>query len=516
MAGGLALTSVADAAEPTKARGSAYLQCDGQPNNVTAGETFARLLGAVTLLGLFAPAAETPDASARRFGAEGVAACDALLDGERAEGNPVRRLPLLLARALHRIEAKDYATAVTDVARARTEAAAAELAGNPYFERSVGLSFNLIEAEARLRAGDVDGARRVSLSGADRYPHSLYPLLTARDYSEFAPQRSPEEERRGEALARLSVVFVAEEAARLEEVGRFADAARHRDSMVDFLQSMKTDEGQDSSATPAAAALSHALAGDWDRASTLADFARTNLAERAAAGKGESNAPSVVETLDLYDIVRLAHDGRVDDARRNFAARSQWLAPSFGAVTEVNRRLRRDAPPAALFGALEVTPEAMWDKRREARLARMLESDKDNKTLFGLILPYAPVERYEALGKTVWTTSKSRMLSDKPLKDTDVWSLSSAADPVTRADAMLLHAALQAKARGHDRFRFSALPGLTGLGLVRFGPADMAAGEDPVTLDADAVIRELGEVIPSPTELARRKAARLAVGKAKR
>jgi len=35
----------------TKPAGSAYLQCDGQPNNMTDGEMAARLLGEVTILG---------------------------------------------------------------------------------------------------------------------------------------------------------------------------------------------------------------------------------------------------------------------------------------------------------------------------------------------------------------------------------------------------------------------------------------------------------------------------------
>ena len=75
--------------------GSAYVQCDGQPDNVTDGETAARLLGAVTLLGLFAPPHEAADSSKRKFGAEGVAACTSLLSGDHQEGNAKRRLGLM-------------------------------------------------------------------------------------------------------------------------------------------------------------------------------------------------------------------------------------------------------------------------------------------------------------------------------------------------------------------------------------------------------------------------------------
>ena len=84
--------------------GSLYLQCDGNPNNMSAGESLARLVGAVTLLGIFAPRVESPDPSKRQFGQAGVGACTSLIDGEKQETNLARRLPLILARALHRIE----------------------------------------------------------------------------------------------------------------------------------------------------------------------------------------------------------------------------------------------------------------------------------------------------------------------------------------------------------------------------------------------------------------------------
>ena len=102
-----------------KNQGSFYLQCDGNPNNMSAGEGIARFIGAVTLLALFAPPVEAADAAKRKFGAAGAAACSQLIDGEKAEGNTARRLPLILARAIHHIEAKDYSAAVLDAQKAR-------------------------------------------------------------------------------------------------------------------------------------------------------------------------------------------------------------------------------------------------------------------------------------------------------------------------------------------------------------------------------------------------------------
>ena len=122
----LIVPQAAVSAQAAEKPGSAYVQCDGQPDNVTDGETAARLLGAVTLLGLFAPPHESPDASKRKFGAAGVAACDSLLTGEKPENNATRRLGLILGRALHQIEAKNYEAALDDVALARREAESAQ------------------------------------------------------------------------------------------------------------------------------------------------------------------------------------------------------------------------------------------------------------------------------------------------------------------------------------------------------------------------------------------------------
>jgi hypothetical protein len=56
--------------EDFRKNGSWYLRCDGNPNNLTGGESFARLVGAVTLLGLLAPARELADPAKRQFGAK--------------------------------------------------------------------------------------------------------------------------------------------------------------------------------------------------------------------------------------------------------------------------------------------------------------------------------------------------------------------------------------------------------------------------------------------------------------
>ena len=490
-----------------KLAGSLYLQCDGNPNNMSAGEGLARFVGAVTLLALFAPAAETPNASKRKFGEDGVKACSGLIDGDKAEGTVVRRLPLILARALHRIEAKDYAGALLDVGKAREEAAKFNLASDPYFQRSMAVSFNVIEAETHLRMGKAETAQMTAFQSMKGLSYSYYPMIAARDFPEHIQKLSENELNRLTSLSRLSSTYQWLRAYRLSEVSRFAESAAAIDDAIVWNEAIKQDDK--SSFPEAAGAIAHSLAGNWPRASELATRSRTNLETRRAEGKAEQEASAIVEMLDFYDIIKLAHEGKVKDARRNFAARSKWLSPAFGQVQEVNRRLRVGAAPEELFGALEKTPDAMWNERREQRLATMLQSDKNNRTLFTLILPYASVEAYERLSKRVWKTTGNAIISKAPNTFLNAYYMNIYdGDSLTQVDALLLHAALQAKARGKTGFTYFLDTQRPSTAFVRFGNAGDEGFPASKYIPADDVIAELRAVIPPPAEVEIRKAQR--------
>lgn len=501
--------AIASAAEDGK--GSFYLQCDGQPNNMTEGESFARFLGAVTLLGIFAPSREAADPAKRQFGAAGVDACTRLIDGEAAEGNGLRRLPLILARALHRIEAKDYPAALDDVAKAKAEAAALGLVGNPYFDRSMGLSFGLIESAARLRMDDASGAQRASLAGMAGMSYSLVPILTAQTYTEFLHEMSPEAQRDLEAQTRILPTLFGDFASRLEETGRFAEAAAKREALIRTAEELKPDNA--SSSLYAVAALSHALAGNWEDARRRAEFARDNLAARRAKGVPEDNSSSVVELLDLYEIIRLANEGEVAQARRSFAARSQWLEPSLGVVMETNRRLRDGAADEELLGVLAKTPEQLWQERRDAAMAVYLQQDTDNRSLFRLIWPYAKITEFEDRSRDTWRVAKSRMMSKEADEKTGLWRISAFGNRQTAIDSIMLHAALQARAQGKEGFTMLlsmpdqqiAYLGALSYGWVRFVDRDEAGADADRFLAAEAVIGELSQVIPSPETLRARR-----------
>ena len=506
----ISVPSPALAQSEDKEKGSLYLRCDGEPNNMTGGESFARFLGAVTLLGLFAPAPETPDPSKRLFAEEGVDACSQLIDGEKAEGNAVRRIPLILARALHQIEAKNPAAALEDVARAREEAIAADLVGNAYFDRTMGLSFTKIEAEAHLRLGDPVKARDASLAPIAGMQYSFVPVGIVNDFGDFNRDFPPAAETKFAANARILPSFLNTYASRLEQVGRFSDAAQKREALIDVIEGINPEEIM--SGIYARSALSFALAGEWERATERAEFARGNLAARRAEGKPEDDAARTIEVLDLYDIVKLAHEGDLTIARRNFAARSQWIEPSFGAIMEVNRRLREGASEEELFGSLTQSADEMWQQRYDDKLAVKLQKDTDNDTLFSLIQSYAEVEAFERRSKNTWRVEKKSKMMSKEADEDGMWTIWASGELSSAIDSIMLHAALQAKQRGNEGFTmWLRLPyryqgySLPSSGSVRFLNRDDPLANEVLFIPADEVIAELRQVIPDAEELRLRK-----------
>lgn len=494
----------AAAAAEQKRLGSLYVRCDGEPNNMSGAESFARIVGALTLIGLFAPSPEAADPAKRLFGEKGVDACSQVLDNPTQETNGLRRIPLIMARAVHQIEAKNYVAAQADIEKARGEAQALGLIDNVYFGQSMGLGLNALAGEAKLRAGDAAGAQKFGLSDAVRKPFSYNAAVAARPFPEFNRQFSREEERYYQSAQKIVPGFMLLHADRLQEAGRFAEAANLREAIITLQNALVTNEK--SSSPLAVAAAAHALAGNWTKAQARADEARDNMAALVAGGTPEADRSDVAELLDFYAVLKLAHEGNLDDARRNFAARSQWNTPHLGAVMAANAMLRKGAKPTQLFGALQKTPDELWEERQVGSMAVRLETDKNNKRLFNYILPYAKIGAYEGMSKQVWRTDKPQFLSKELDKNSRFYSLSVwNAEAFVGPDALLLNAAVQAKARGFPGFVYFASTKTPNNAFVQFGRPDDADIAKPLYLDAAAVIADLRQIIPSPAELAERK-----------
>jgi hypothetical protein len=292
---------------------------------------------------------------------------------------------------------------------------------------------------------------------------------------------------------------------RLEQLGRFSEAADLAEAMRQRALDLSPDKAPNQ--LSANAAIAHAFAGQWDLARTRADEARKGVDDADAAGKPDAFKDAVIEELDFFALMQLAQDGKIDDARRNFAARSEWTNVGYGAVWAENDALRKGARPEQLFGALANSRDELFEQNRQKALAQALQSDTDNKSLFNHIVPYAKIEEYEKLSKAVWNTAAGDIISDKPYLNTQYWMLSAASFPpglgITRTDALLLHAALQAKARDKG-FVYFLIPNNPSVSLVMFGNRGDASMPAQFYLDADAVIAELRQVLPSPAELAAR------------
>lgn len=494
----LTATTAAD-----KALGSLYLRCDGSPNNVTGIETFGRLLAITAVVGLLLPPQEVADPSKRLFGVKGVEACSRLIDDTPdRENNGLRRLPLILARAVHYIEAEQYQSAIDDVNKARGEAAQLGLVGNPYFERSLGLSFNWLEGTAKSRTGDLEGGRDARLQNFDETSYSFYAI-------QFANPTGPIDDVSDKQLKfydyafKLSPVFAPQSAYRLEYAGRFKEAAEWRERDISVHAAYKSVPMR--SSIYADAAVTHALANNWAEAQDRAQLSRANLAARRSSGRTEQDEAATIEKLDLYAVLVAFHEGRVGEARRLFGARSEWVGASPGSVNAAIALLSAGAQPAEKAGLLATPLAERKAHLRAQNLAAMKEVDKNKNTLFSHIAPYAQINGYESMSKQIWNTKKSKIISNSSDVDGYYYMLSNAGS-MTQPDALLLHAALQAKARGFKSFEFNIYADEPMKAWVSFevGPADPAAR----WLDPDTVIAALRRIIPSPEELTARRAVR--------
>lgn len=493
---------------------SLYVQCDGSPAGESGAVTAARVLAITAVVGLLLPQPEAADAAKRKQGAPGVAVCDRILQGGDAAQNPLRRQGLILARAIHQIEAMNYSAALADVRLARSEAEAAGLGANPYFARSMALSYDQLEAAALVRMRQFPEAQAAATRNVELVRYSLYGLLNVTDYAGLTREVDPGTLAYADALSRLMPhVFHMRRLFVLEDWGKFAEAAQLADDMNRLNESFTSDPEKSTGAAKmpryyAEAALAYALAGDFVSAQARAAQARSIDQQRVAEGKPEAGRSGTIEVLDLYDVLKVAHDGKLAEARRSFAARSSWVGPSLGAVLAANERLRRGAKPEELFGSLAKTPDQMWAEARDARLAQFTAKDDDNKSLYELLIPYVRANALEARSNDVWKIDKSKiLLTPKDSKATVRVAFLYATPSDSRYDAFMLHTALVARKEGKADFLFMPYKSDSGSVFVRVGNRGEPGVPPSFAVDAAGAIAALAPIIPDPATLAARRSA---------
>ena len=514
---GFSSISVSYAAEKEKPEkpGSLYVQCDGNPNNLSGAESLARGLADAAVIGLFIPRPEQADPSKRKFGEEGVAACQKVLSGEKPEKNVLRRIKLRLGLAIHKIEASKYQDAIDEVAIAKEEAAEAGLIEDPFFVRSMGISFNLIKSAAEFRLGDLSAAKESALASLSGNSYNLAGLVAIPSYSKISKNSTEPENQHLDEFARLLPLGLSAKATRFENSGDFAAAAKSIDSLIQYVDSSTSiaegDEKKErrSSFTHARSAINHSLSGNIAISDQRAKLAKEIHENRIAEGKDDKGWANAVELLDLLEILKHHNDGETDEARRKFGGRSNWLIPSAGIVSTMVEMLQKDADVSGLHGLLKQSPDAIWESNLKTRMAKELAADKNNKNLFRLSRWYVQEKQYTALAKKVWRVKKSKILNKKFSEKLNAHTMFIYEGPAyVRYQAFMLHAALLAKDRGEPGFVISPFLDIPRIALVRFGAAGTKDIPAELFLDADHVISELRILFPDPETLKARRMSR--------
>lgn len=486
----LALTALA--ASPAAAA-SDYLRCDGQTKGMGIAEGLARLTVVIGTMGLLG-APESDNVRERRFGKEGVEACTQALADGKGKNDPRRRARLMLARAIHYVEAKDFDAALKDVRS--FPAIGGEKADDPGFLRSLALSALDLEAAILVRMDKPAEAEAVALRMAAQSPYDFQNQIRANRY--ITPTTGMTEAKRDfyRNFIRLAPEARLEQVEALEWAGDFAGAADASEGLLALIDSVGPVP-----LLNARAAVQNILAGRIDRAEPLIAAARRQNDETAArvagsAGASQESVSRTDELLDFARIARLAADGKIAEARTQFGARSRWLAPSVPAVAHLTAKLRDGADHASLAGALERDPETLKADAVAAQ-QKTLTDDNATKALYSAIRPLLDNGDYAGLAKNMRQIDKSKFLQKKTDDRPGETLVMTGGNGVPAGEGFLLHAALLAKSRGKTSFAILPIRFSTITGRVLIQEPDGKLPQDAF-IKADEVIQALGPRFPKP------------------
>lgn len=493
--------TTAAAAPSKKDTGSVWVQCDGQPADMSAGELAAYLLAITAtggIVGGIVGAPETGDIDKRLKGAEGVTACDQAF---ARETNSMRKVQLQLARGVHRVEAKAYAEALVDIRTAAAVAGAQAEEGD--FKRTIGLSMLELEAATLLRMGKPAEAEALALSMAEVAPYDVLTQLRALPYAGLTATMTPAKRAYFDRFVKIypPALFSRYEA-RLWDgdfVGAAADLER-----FDALHKAYFADAEPMTLSLARRAAAYMLAGDMKRSDEVAVEARAAVEKLIRSGKAGESAAVIAqaeELLDFQAVGRKLAEGKAAEARAAFAARSRWLAPKAPAVAVLTGRLRAGAAASELTGALARTPAEILAEGLAIEAAAITEPADEAKALFGAMRAYQR-NAHAAYTRSVWKTDKSRYLikrSDKAKYNGELLFVYGAYGQAG-GEAILLHAALLARRRGYDGFMMGPVRSKLDSSLVMFVNAGGPGAIDGMVLNAGEVIAALSPEMPEPAK----------------
>ncbi len=495
--GAFAQTSSAALLAPPKPDGkpgSAFLQCDGQPKIITVGEALADVVLITGTLGLFHPG-ERGDVNKRLEGEPGVVACDRALTENTTS---LRKAQLVLARAIHHIEAKQYDAALADLETVATTAGAQ--AEEPGFKESLGLTTMELRAAVLVREGKAAEASQVAMSMAAAAPYDVNNLARAQRYLLITPNLTADKAQYLDQLVKMMPEGLVERSSAHEWAGDFAAAADDMAALIDLDNGVWPDQAPPIGPT-IRRSIQLALAGDVAQSDALANAAQGAIDSETPKGKiDESQASNFQESLDFRGIAVLAAKGQFAQARAAFKSRSRWLGPWAPEVAYLTEKLRLGAPSAELTGALARDPDEIRAEALETYIAHCIgvgpEREANQATLYGAVRPYINSSDYRPLGWIAWQANNSRLLHARTGKEFFQGEMiTMIGQPpnqlVPESEAILLHAAVIAKARGVQGFVIVPKRQRLDTIVVRFGNAGDPGFPKTAFLEEGRVIENL-------------------------
>ena len=479
--------------------GSVYVRCDGFPPHHSAAEIAARIVLIMATAGLAGPG-ELADTSKRLSGAEGVAACDAAIANET---DPTRKMQLTLARAIHHIEAKDYAAALADASAAPSLAGGD--AGTLEFRHSLLLSALELQAAALVRLDRPAEAERAAIEMAAASPYDLITQERAARYVGLTADLFPEKKEYLDRLARLWPEGLMVDANADEWAGDYAAAAADAAALIDLDAGFATNDSDAISppAINARHAVDLALAGDMKDSDAVAADTQKSIDDLVKSGKSLNMQHAIDEAEELLDfqtIVAEIEAGKIAQARAAFTARARWLTPTPAAIADITAKLRKNAKPGELSGVLMKDPATIRTDGLAARMGAIVEAVNADKDLYAAMRSPMSSREYSYWNDDIRETDDSPFLVKKTGKEKYTGDLvfMKRANGIAAGDALMMHCALLARARGKAGFVIFAVRPRLDTAVVRFGnPGDPGIPSRALN-DAATIVTALSQEFPDP------------------
>ncbi len=430
---------------PALAAPSALIRCDGYGRRVGDGEAVARGLVVLGTLGILG-SAERDQPTARETGEKGVAACTEAMGDLRVTGNPVRRAEVHLARGIRYFEVGNL-----DLAWDDAEAILAmevPPAVRPSYDRTLGVSAQLLQANVRLAQNKSAEAETLALAAAARRPWGTFAAEEALRILMVSPAITPGEARLLERHFRLWPGTL--RAGAREAAGDWAGAAS--DTVAVIKTRIEGDE-----LLEARAAANLALAGDAAGAEAALKAVRQRIDELAAKAAGtdaaaQAAAQKVARADELVQLARAQlaiAAGKLDDAKAVLGGRERWLAPApIVAAVIANAQAKLGAGG---IGSLGLDPVKL---RADALAVRMADFAGKKRASFMMVAwpRWEAPEVQTGLGKDI--ALPVPQVKQEAVRDGKAFivGLDRQAYIDTSSEAMLTLAARVTNARGKDQF----------------------------------------------------------------